>query len=67
MTTDFSSLNLRDEITQAITELGYSEPTPIQAGMIPVRTTNAPGAVISGARNPASSRPMRPPVNSRFK
>ena len=39
MTTDFSSLNLRDEITQAITELGYSEPTPIQAGMIPLMLT----------------------------
>ena len=39
MTTDFSSLNLREEITQAITELGYSEPTPIQAGMIPLMLT----------------------------
>ncbi|NOH00858.1 MAG: DEAD/DEAH box helicase [Chloroflexi bacterium] len=41
MTTDFSSLNLRDEITQAITELGYSEPTPIQAGLIPLMLTGA--------------------------
>ncbi|MBV6393753.1 MAG: ATP-dependent RNA helicase DeaD [Anaerolineales bacterium] len=41
MTTDFSSLNLRDEIVQAITELGYSEPTPIQAGMIPLMLTGA--------------------------
>lgn len=39
MTTDFSSLNLRDEIMQAISELGYSEPTPIQAGMIPLMLT----------------------------
>ncbi len=39
MTPDFSSLNLRDEIMQAITELGYSEPTPIQAGMIPLMLT----------------------------
>ncbi len=39
MTTDFSSLNLRDEITQAITELGYAEPTPIQLGMIPLMLT----------------------------
>lgn len=39
MTTDFLSLNLRSEITQAITELGYSEPTPIQAGMIPLMLT----------------------------
>jgi ATP-dependent RNA helicase DeaD len=41
MTTDFSSLNLRDEILQAITELGYTEPTPIQAGMIPLMLTGA--------------------------
>ncbi|MBK6792687.1 MAG: DEAD/DEAH box helicase [Anaerolineales bacterium] len=39
MTTDFSSLNLRAEIMQAITELGYSEPTPIQSGMIPLMLT----------------------------
>jgi ATP-dependent RNA helicase DeaD len=39
MTTDFSSLNLRSEIMQAITELGYSEPTPIQSGMIPLMLT----------------------------
>jgi ATP-dependent RNA helicase DeaD len=39
MTTDFSSLNLRDEIMQAITELGYAEPTPIQLGMIPLMLT----------------------------
>ena len=36
MTTDFSSLNLREELVQAITELGYSEPTPIQAAIIPI-------------------------------
>ena len=41
MTTDFSSLNLREEILQAITELGYTEPTPIQAGMIPLMLTGA--------------------------
>ncbi len=39
MTTDFTSLNLRAEIVQAITELGYAEPTPIQAGMIPLMLT----------------------------
>ena len=39
MTTDFTSLNLRDEIMQAITELGYAEPTPIQSGMIPLMLT----------------------------
>ena len=36
MTTDFTSLNLREEVAQAITELGYTEPTPIQAAMIPI-------------------------------
>ena len=36
MTTDFTSLNLRDEVMQAITELGYNEPTPIQTAMIPL-------------------------------
>src|SRR4026207_140013 len=39
MTTDFTSLNLREEIMQAITELGYAEPTAIQAGMIPLMLT----------------------------
>ncbi len=39
MTTEFTSLDLRDEIMQAITELGYSTPTPIQAGMIPLMLT----------------------------
>ena len=39
MTTDFSSLNLRSELTQALNELGYSEPTPIQLGMIPLMLT----------------------------
>jgi ATP-dependent RNA helicase DeaD len=41
MTTDFSSLNLREEIMQAIIELGYAEPTPIQSGMIPLMLTGA--------------------------
>jgi ATP-dependent RNA helicase DeaD len=39
MTTEFTSLNLRDEIVQAITELGYSEPTAIQSGIIPLMLT----------------------------
>ncbi len=41
MTTEFSSLNLRDEVMQAITELGYDQPTPIQAQMIPIMLTGA--------------------------
>lgn len=36
MTTEFSVLNLRPELEQAIVALGYEEPTPIQAGMIPL-------------------------------
>ena len=39
MTTDFASLNLREEIVQAINELGYAEPTAIQAGIIPLMLT----------------------------
>ncbi|HZM20337.1 MAG TPA: DEAD/DEAH box helicase [Anaerolineales bacterium] len=41
MTTEFTSLNLREEIVQAITELGYSEPTPIQAAIIPIMLNGA--------------------------
>ncbi len=41
MTTEFTSLNLRPELVQAITELGYSEPTPIQAALIPIMLTGA--------------------------
>lgn len=41
MTTEFSSLNLREELAQAITELGYSEPTPIQAAIIPIMLNGA--------------------------
>ncbi|HEY3475489.1 MAG TPA: DEAD/DEAH box helicase, partial [Anaerolineales bacterium] len=41
MTTDFSSLNLREELVQAITELGYSEPTPIQTTIIPIMLQGA--------------------------
>jgi ATP-dependent RNA helicase DeaD len=39
MTTEFTALNLRPELEQAITELGYTTPTPIQAGIIPVMLT----------------------------
>jgi len=41
MTTEFTSLNLREELVQAITELGYSEPTPIQAAIIPLMLKGA--------------------------
>ena len=39
MTTQFSDLNLRIELMQALTEQGYEEPTPIQAEMIPIMMT----------------------------
>jgi ATP-dependent RNA helicase DeaD len=39
MTTEFTSLNLRQELMQAITDLGYVTPTPIQEGMIPLMLT----------------------------
>ncbi len=39
MTTEFTSLNLRRELEQAIQALGYTEPTPIQSAMIPLMLT----------------------------
>ncbi len=39
MTTEFTSLNLRPELVQTVTTLGYTEPTPIQAALIPVMLT----------------------------
>ena len=33
--TTFSDLQIRDELLQSLTELGYEEPTPIQAEAIP--------------------------------
>ena len=39
MTTEFNTLNLRPELVQAVTELGYVEPTPIQANLIPLMLT----------------------------
>ena len=41
MINDFASLNLREELVQAITGLGYSEPTPIQSAIIPIMLTGA--------------------------
>ncbi|HEU4340272.1 MAG TPA: DEAD/DEAH box helicase, partial [Candidatus Binatia bacterium] len=41
MTTDFTSLNLREELVQAITGLGYEEPTPIQTAIIPIMLKGA--------------------------
>ncbi|MGA9597238.1 MAG: DEAD/DEAH box helicase, partial [Acidimicrobiia bacterium] len=36
MLEDFSKLNLRENLVQAVTELGYSTPTPIQSSVIPL-------------------------------
>jgi ATP-dependent RNA helicase DeaD len=41
MTTQFTDLNLRPELMQAVTALGFTEPTPIQAALIPVMLTGA--------------------------
>lgn len=39
MTTDFNMFNLHPQLVQAVTELGYSEPTPIQEAVIPLMLT----------------------------
>ena len=39
MTTEFDSLNLHQSLVQALTERGYTNPTPIQAGLIPLMLT----------------------------
>ena len=39
MTTEFTDLNLHPQLVQAVTERGYTTPTPIQAGVIPVMLT----------------------------
>lgn len=36
MTTEFSALDLHPQLVQAVSELGYTTPTPIQTGVIPV-------------------------------
>jgi ATP-dependent RNA helicase DeaD len=36
MTTDFTEFNLHPQLVQAVTELGYSEPTSIQTAVIPL-------------------------------
>ena len=41
MTTEFDSFDLHAGLVQAITELGYTTPTPIQTGMIPLMLTGA--------------------------
>lgn len=41
MTTEFDSFGLRPGLVQAITERGYTTPTPIQAGMIPLMLSGA--------------------------
>ncbi|HEY3343310.1 MAG TPA: DEAD/DEAH box helicase [Anaerolineaceae bacterium] len=36
MITEFTELNLHPQLVQAVSELGYTAPTPIQAGVIPL-------------------------------
>src|SRR3972149_8619509 len=54
MTTEFTSLNLRPELEQAILELGYVTPTPIQADLIPLMLTgvNVIGQAQTGTGKP---------------
>lgn len=39
MTTEFISLNLHPQLVQAVSELGYTAPTPIQSRVIPLMLT----------------------------
>ena len=41
MTIDFNIFNLRPELVQAVAALGYAEPTPIQASIIPLMLNGA--------------------------
>jgi len=41
MTTEFESFGLLPQLLQALTERGYTQPTPIQTGMIPLMLTGA--------------------------
>lgn len=41
MTTEFESFGLQPELVQALIERGYTRPTPIQAGVIPLMLTGA--------------------------
>ncbi|GEM_PF-4169384 len=58
MTTQFTDLNLRPELVQAVASLGYTEPTPIQAALIPVMLTGADvlGQAQTGTGKTAASR-----------
>ena len=39
MTVEFTDFNLHPALMQALSELGYTTPTPIQSGMIPLMLT----------------------------
>jgi ATP-dependent RNA helicase DeaD len=41
MTTDFNELNLHPQLVQAVTDLGYITPTPIQSAIIPLMLEGA--------------------------
>src|SRR5512141_3062494 len=41
MTAEFCQFNLHASLLKALTELGYTTPTPIQSGIIPIMLTGA--------------------------
>ena len=49
MTTAFETLGLCPGLVQTVTELGYTQPTPIQAGAIPVLLAGREALVIEAA------------------
>src|SRR3989339_623259 len=56
MTSQFIDLHLRPELEQAISALGYTEPTPIQTGIIPLMLagTDAIGQAQTGTGKTAA-------------
>ena len=54
MRTEFNSFNLHPQLVQAVSELGYTTPTPIQTGVIPVML--AKQDVIGNASGNTSTR-----------
>jgi ATP-dependent RNA helicase DeaD len=60
MAAEFSDFNLHPAVMRALTDLGYTTPTPIQAGMIPLMLTGIDviGQAQTGTANPAFSLPI---------
>ncbi|HMF47425.1 MAG TPA: DEAD/DEAH box helicase [Candidatus Saccharimonadales bacterium] len=53
MTVEFSDFNLHPALMQALTELGYTTPTPIQSGMIPLMLS---GVDVIGQAQPGTGK-----------